>query len=250
MLRMLWIDLKKMFGNYRFYVGTIGIAMGLMLNAAEELAYGGGKSGAENMFLGARGNGLVLLSFMLCIIGGALSFCDEQKNGNIRLLAVRSRIEPYVKAKVISAAVGGWLCMFLGLFLSVAGMALMILAAGKGQWIIFQGGKDLTEMFFLITANSFLGALLSVIGLAVTTILPNYFMGMSAPILIYYLWLNLDGWFGFSPYLDMSCYFYYDPKVWSTWYWQLVYAFLFTGAVSWMLYGICRYMIKRRLEND
>lgn len=251
MLRMLRIDLEKMFGNYRFYVAVVGIALGLCLHALSDLMNGGGRSGAEELFTGVKGHGMTLLSFMLCVVGGALNFCEEQKNGNFRMAIQRSGLRSYVAAKIVSAMIGGFFVMVLGNLLSVGGMALMILVNYRGAFPAFVWGEQMAAVLLYTAGQGFLGALLSVVGLTVTTILPNYFVGMAAPILFYYLWQSLDAWFHFPDYwLDLGCYFIFYPQVWKSWQWQLFYALFFTCACAALLALFCRRMIRRRLEND
>ncbi|MBD5555891.1 MAG: hypothetical protein HDQ95_11290 [Roseburia sp.] len=251
MIRMLTVDLEKMFGNYRFYVGVVGIALGNCLSAFEAVTNGGGRAGLEDVFLGVMGGSSFLLILMLCVIGGGFSFCEEQKNGNIRLTALRAGVKPYVVSKVISAFAGGYLVTLLGFLLSVFGMALLIRCEYHGEVRSFAGGEQTVWMVEYMVCISFLGALMSVVGLAVTTVLPNFFVGMAMPILIYYLWLSLDAWFAFPQFLTPRCYFVYENTLqWGSRVWQLLYAFLFTCVLSWLLYGFCCRTIQRRLEND
>lgn len=248
MIRMLTVDLEKMFGNYRFYIGAAGIALGNCLSALESVTNGGGRAGLEDVFVGVTGGSSFLLILMLCIIGGGFSFCEEQKNGNMRMTALRAGVKPYVASKVISAFAGGYLVTLLGSLLSAFGVALLILCEYRGEVQIFAGGEQTAWLVEYTVCASFLGALMSVVGLAVTTVLPNYFVGMAMPILVYYLWLSLDAWFVFPRYLTPSCYFIYEDT--QQWGWQLLYAFLFTCVLSRLLYGFCRRMVQRRLEND
>ena len=247
MIRVLRIDMEKTFGSYRFYVAVIGIAAGSWLHALENMTYGGGRSGAENLFLGVRGAGMSLLGFMLCVMGGAFTYCEEQRRGNCRMVILRTGLPKYVAAKVIGAMISGFLVMVLGKLLALAGMMVMVQVGFHGSIPVLAGGRELEETLFYIAGNGLLGALLSVVGLAVTTIQPNFFVGLAAPILFYYLWLSLDAWIGFPEYLSMDCYFQFIPEVWRTWQWQFFYALVFTCVLSGGLGEVCRKMINRRL---
>lgn len=251
MIKMQRIDLEKMFSNYRFYVGILGIAAGLCLNALEDVTNGGGRSGVENTLYGASRGGMFLLILMLSVIGGGFSYCEEQKNGNVRFVALRSGLKPYMTSKVIGAFVGGYLVTLLGQVVSIPGMMVTIFIEYNGNTAFFAGGAETINMIEAIIGLAFLGALMSVVGLTITTILPNFFVGMATPILVYYLWLSLDAWFGFPRYLTPDIYTVTQESVGiKGWWYALIYNMIFNCSVSYLLYNLCLRMTRRRVEND
>lgn len=252
MIKMLRIDLEKMFGNYRFYIAIAGIICGMCLYALDDVAKGVGRAGVEDAAFSAFNGSMFLLILMLSVVGGGFSFCEEQNKGNIRFITLRSGIKKYVTSKVSCAFIGGYLVTFFGQLFSIVGLMAIVYYKYHGTIKLFAGAYETVDMLQGIIGLSFLGAIMSVIGLTITTILPNYFVGMSTPILIYYLWTSLDAWFDFPPFLKPA-YIYFETQKSvgiSGWWYALIYNIVFNCLVSYFLYGICVTMVKRRVEND
>lgn len=203
MIRMIKIELEKLFCSRRFYLSMAGVILGIPLTSLSMLQYSTHET-ICSMFHTCSGEAFSLLVFLLCVVGGGISFCMEQKSQSIRYITLRGNARDYAIGKIVSAFLGGYLISLIGL---VLGEFLLVipLYIQQGNWncltsCVEQIGLDiLTDVVY-----SFRYGILSVVAVLVSVFIPDVFITMVAPIVIYYVYLNITGWFACPSFLDIT----------------------------------------------
>lgn len=245
MIAMIKIELEKLFCSKRFYLCILGLIIGIQLNAWELMQYYLGYTTVCDLYTMGRTEGFALLSFILCVAGGGISFCIEQKGQSVHYITLRGNVRNYGIGKIVSAFVGGYLINFLGFALGELSLAISVYVK-LGSWIgitscIPQIGLDMVQLL----VGSFKGSLLSVIALLVSVFIPDLFIALTIPIVIYYAWLAVTGWIQIPRFLDIvdvySCFIGWDSISWSQFWSGIAYPFLFTLC---MVYGLGCIIVK------
>lgn len=194
----------KAFCSRRFYFCILGLIAGMQLNALELMNYYYINSNIHEIYFRGRGEGFCLLGFILCVAGGGMSFCLEQKGQCVRYITLRGNVESYGIGKIVSAFVGGYLITFLGYALGELSLAITLYAR-QGSWVGITSCIPELEMDIIhLFVTSFRGSLLSVIALLVSVFIPDIFITMTIPIVIYFAWLAITGWINIPGFLDIT----------------------------------------------
>ncbi|MCI8408222.1 MAG: hypothetical protein HFJ09_02980 [Lachnospiraceae bacterium] len=112
MRTMIKVEIEKLFCSRRFYLCILGLIVGMQLNALELMKYYYINPNIHELYLRGHTEGFCLLGFILCVAGGGISFCIEQKGQCVRYITLRGNIGSYGIGKVVSAFVGGSLITF------------------------------------------------------------------------------------------------------------------------------------------
>lgn len=250
MRQMIKIEFQKLFGNVRFYYSIIGIMSGLLINTMEQLRFDH-YSAMDNIFAITSTSAVFLICFALCIVGGGFSFCIEQRNHCVRYAVLRCGVQAYSAAKVIVSFIGGYLTSFLGCLFGECGIGMILFFRYRDMSKVFLGWVGIWNNFCYIAVFSLLCGVLSVLALLVTVVMPDFFVAMSMPILIYYMWLNITGWIHMPPFLNVIIIYFvnydtYNPKEFCK---DFGYAVLFSLCVIYMLWIMIQKGMKWRVEN-
>lgn len=254
MIRMLRIEIEKLFCSKRFYLGIVGIILGLQLTALGWLRYSMHET-VGNLYRVSSGEAFSILSFVLCVVGGGISFCIEQKSHSTPYIVLRGNARNYAVGKVIAAFLGGYLTAFLGFWLGELSLSLTLYVQ-EGNWsgitsCLNQIGVDI----FGILVMSLRYGIFSVTALLISVFIPDLFIVMVMPLVIYFAYLNIMGWFaGMMPrLLDMTYMVYGEYDVgeftWNVFWGDLEKAVLFSLFVVYIMGCIIVKQMKRRVEH-
>lgn len=250
MRQMIKIEFQKLFENIRFYFSVTGISVGLLLSALDLMRFDK-HSSVDNIFHMAATTAFLIICFVLCIVGGGFSFCVEQKNRCIRYEILRCNVRAYSGAKVITAFAGGYLSSFMGCLLGEIGMGLALMFRYKNWSQVVTGYEGIQLNLVYILQFSLLCGVLSVLALLVTIFIPDYFVAMCAPVLLYFAWLNISGWLSLPACLDITNIFYvhYNSFDIKQFFGDFTYALLITACLLYFMWLVINKGIKWRSEN-
>lgn len=140
-----------------------------------------------------------------CVIPYATSFCIDYNSSYIRLLKSRTGENNYIVSKVVSCGISGGLSIALGMLLFIGLVSLQYplvdTAGGAYQSILMRVSYDgakafesflLSDLYILYFALQIylifiVGAFWSVVGLTVSTLIPNPFVALFSPYILYFL---------------------------------------------------------------
>ncbi len=249
MIRNLQVDAKRLLLNRRFYYCIAGMALALW---ASGIAYVHNRYGIptlEECYDETTFGGFVILFYMLCVVGGGLDYCMDVKNHYMRYMVIRNGVRPYAVSKTIMAAVSGYISMFVGQVLFCGMMWGYLVSRNGAVSGILSGGEQFRDMCWAVLVFSLLGSVLSVLGLFVTSLVPNVFVGMATPVLVYYVVITLTNRYWSSPYVMPSCIFFSYNKLFGSGERHFLYAVFVTLCITVLLYGGIYRQMKRRGEH-
>lgn len=195
------MDFKRVFHSYNFWLAILFVVLIRFVSIANvdfkisSLMY---------VFDIARSSDLKLLIFPIAALPFASSFCSDWDNKYIRPTVVRASIKQYSLSKVIAVfissalvvMIGTGIFMFITTFLlsnpepSPAQLENYANSASFGQFVV-RG-----QYFLYIAVHSFIEsfyfAFYAVVALAISTLIPNIFVTLAAPLIAHYLVIHLN----------------------------------------------------------
>lgn len=243
------VNMLRMFHNRRLYYCLAGMTTVMYLSGLSYIK-GDNADYLDDCLGVVTTTGFIVLYYVLCVIGGGLDYCEDSRNYYTKYMVVRKGIQPYAKAKVISAALGG----FVSMMLSLLGFELLMMITFwiyKGSFreifsgdinYIIQGQWDM--LIFCL-----LGSVLSVFALMVTTFIPNVFVGTVMPILVYYIVICISNKYGMFLPLLPSCVYFGFSELFKSRPVHFVYAFVYTGCVLYFFSLVIEWRMRRSMYN-
>lgn len=250
MLDTLRVDFQRLFLSRRYYYSIAGMALALLLNG---ITYTGTVAGTVSLgecFDEVSFGGFMILFYLLCVVGGGLDYCMDVKNHFMRYTVVRSGLSSYTLSKTIVSAAAGWISSLLGqaIFLGLMWFVLRYINGGTGEEMTSSG--LVPEMWWGLLTFSLLGSVLSVLGLFVTCFVPNVFVGITAPVLCYYMVITLTDKYFTNPYILPGCiYFARYYSLFGGGVKHFGYALLVTLCMVLLMYAGIYSLMKRRGEH-
>lgn len=196
-------DFKRCFTSPWFAIAIIGVIFSYFLGDWGDLQYNFKSIDIVN-FLDISSNiGFFSeLTISLSAIPFAMSFCEDWNSQFIKSLIVRGKIATYSISKVITCIVSSIATIFLGkgLLLIFLSFKLPIVSEQSANYRSF---IDDTFGFLLVNENyimyfliqifftAIICSIFALIGLIITTYLPNKFLAITAPMIIYFTVLQI-----------------------------------------------------------
>ena len=249
-------ELVKIFSDYRIYACTLAVPVAYLFNVAADTssALRLGTVSVEELFVRMNNFGMVLVCFVFAITGGVFSYCTEVKSGNLRYIMLRNHLGSYVRAKVLSTLLSGFLTLLVGLALSELLAAAYVQVRVPGCELFLAGGEQLASNISSIVRKSLYGGVMAVEALLFTSIYPNYFVGITLPIVMHYLLMYVVDIFHIPAQFDYRMVYlagadgFYENGL--GYYLQdILYAVLYTACIVCLMGWAVKHMVKRRLEN-
>lgn len=138
------------------------------------------------------GSGVVsLLICVIPIIPYASSLAEEYETGMIKYYTIRTGTTAYLINKIIVSFISGFVTMFLSqlLFILIFVNFFPLFNTSHTDYAYEQlmlNGKVMKGLTMFMTHMSLSGALMAVIAVFVSTIVPNKFAAISVPVIIYF----------------------------------------------------------------
>ena len=205
------------------------------------------------MALGAFKNMILLAA----AFPGAGSFCSDWNHQFIRPVCIRCGVRKYSHSKVVFCAGSVFLTVFLGMllyvFLLVAFRIPLLGENGKGVVDPLYGPLltgdfpllyFLVKIFLLSVASAFWG----IVGLLISSWIPNYFVAVSAPFISYYLLGEFGEYLPDFMNFRMLAYGYdvVSQGIGVT----MLYTVLFFGLFSFIVGKLFQRNMQRRVANE
>lgn len=251
MVAVIGSDLKKLFGDYHIYLCMIGLAgidvlvyLCTLSSEAYRLGY------VTSYYSVAEGSEILLLSFLLCIVGGSFLYCAEEKYGYLNFEIQRVGVGKYTVSKLVVSFIGGFCTLIASSTIFFCG--IMVHHYFEFGAVSFKD-ENLTAMFWMWMFSALRCGLLSAIGFLVSTYVPNYYIAMTMPLLIYYAILQVQHWVSvFFPIIPMEFHFskvYMSGIIEGKDIQRFVFAVLYTACLFVIMYRMAKRRIERRLEH-
>lgn len=244
-------DLKKIFGDYHIYlcmIGLGGIFLLMYICTLSSEVYIGGVVNSYSTI--SEGSEILLLSFLLCIVGGSFLYCAEERHNYLNFEIQRVGVGKYTISKLITSLIGGFSTRFVANVIFLVGIMVH-------QWLVLGkisfGEGGIAVVMWMSLFSSLRCAVLSAIGFMVSTYVPNYYIAMIVPLLMYYTILQVEYWVSyFLPMLPESFFFssiYMGGIIGERYGQEFVFAIMYTACIMVIMYKMAKRSIERRLEH-
>lgn len=249
MLKMIKTDMQKIFLNSRIYICMV------VLGAVYSLAYLEMTKGQNyfmdftNGFTVLSGNAIMVFCFLICIVGGSFLYCSEEKYGYFKYEIQRVGIRIYTLSKVVCSVFSGFMTAVVGIGINIGMMIFYAFIVYEDVSKIWPNIEKLERFVWEIIVFSMLCGLLSAIGFLVTTFCTDIYIGITSPIIIYYILVCLTNWIPIPLVLQISKVYLHVGYVEDGHELLFCYALLYTACWMVLIYKIARKMIQRRLER-
>ena len=193
MNRYFTTNVLRMFQNRKIYICTLGMALTLYMSGIAFIRSDGDSANLQDAFSVVSSSGFIILFYLLCVIGGGLSYCEDCNSGFTRYAVVRGDAKKYIRGHLFSAALGGCASMLGGMALYELLMIFTLWPIKGSFYAMFsQNHAYFIQNIWNALLLSLLGAVLAGLAMTVTACIPNIFVGTAMPILIYYMVICLN----------------------------------------------------------
>lgn len=191
----------------------------------------------------------MLFCFLICIVGGSFLYCVEEKYGYLNYEIQRAGVKIYTISKMLVSVVSGFMTAIIGIFSGIGVMILVSYVKYDDKTKIWPTMNNLERFAWEVILFAMLCGLLSAIGFLVTTVCANYYIGMTVPIIIYYVLLSIRNWIAIPIPLQISKVYLHVGYIDSGYIYYFIYALLYTSCWLTIVYKIAKNRIQRRMEH-
>lgn len=249
MERIINADFKKFFSNKNIYFCALGIGTAFVLNCANQILSGRYSATVTDYLSNNLSDDVLLVCFIFCIVGGGFLYCSEEKYNFLYMEIQRIGVTKFTLSKIIVSMTGGFVTAFAGILIGGTGIEIMIFMKRGESYF----PEPLECLNFACSAFLFctLCGILSTLGFVVTTVLTDYYIGLSLPILIYYVIVIFNSWLHIPDrlriesvyflYSNLNEHYHYSPYI--------IYGILYSFCLLILFYTIAKSRIQRRMEH-
>lgn len=206
-MRILWgnlrSDIERSFYGPSFAVAVAGVAISMLLGCTSELQYFKGQAMDVLTFFGMTHSfGFAQMLPVFCALPFATCFCTDWNNMFIKPCCVRGSTGAYAASKVLTCALAGAIAIGFGqiLYLWILSLFLPIYSPDIEKNFSVPVFNDLVvggnsvPLYFLYRILIWMAffALFAVIALWISTYIPNVFVVLSTPVIIFFLISTID----------------------------------------------------------
>lgn len=246
MVKMIRTDMQKVFGDCHIYVCILALGVIHSFASLELMRSQKAYTNFIDVYLNLSWSSVILFCFLICIAGGSFLYCTEEKYNYLYYEVQRSGVRIYTVSKLVISLVSGFIIAITGMMFSAILVSLYAVCKARATWPSMEEFQEFACELILL---ALLCGLLSAIGFLVTTFYANYYVAITAPILVYYALLSMYLWIPVPMVLQISKVYNYNNYPSSGFLSQLAYALLYTIFLLFIFYKIAKRRIQRRMEH-
>lgn len=196
-LQTVYVELQRSLCSISFLIASLGVCTVYYLGAWGEIQHA-----SDLLYLfrySTQASAFSMLIVLFCTVPYSTSFCTDWNSRYIRLCVIRSGYNKYSFAKVLACAVSSGFSIVLGMVLFFLSLApwVSIVSKTSSNFQIFAdttlggifliNGQHIIYFVIYIYLGFLKGALWGVLGLYISTYIPNKFVAIFTPFIVYYL---------------------------------------------------------------
>ncbi len=195
------MDARRAFFSWGFLISIVGILLTYLIGLNDQWGF------MKDAFYGFDIMHVKSPRMLLLVLGAlpyAMSFCSDWRNQYIRPSAIRTSPGKYAASKITACSLSAFCAVFIAELVLVLVLLTQhpLVDAGKSSLQGYQMGPfaDViaSGQYFLfvliqICIEGFLCALFAVAALWVSVYIPNIFVVLASPVLMYYFLINFIG---------------------------------------------------------
>lgn len=223
-IRVVGLEIRRMLCSPWLWLAVVSEALWMFISTFIATSNGSIQSVIYGfIFAVDQNSGYIVLICILPILPYALSFVKEWNDRATHFWIIRTGTRPYMTAKLIAAAMAGFLTVFLGILL-YAGMQRFFLPWGEpGDYGGTYGGMQSVALYLLlfVSHKGASGMLVAVCALWVSCYFSNTYVALIGPNAIYWFLLRIQT---LLPVPDLMSVTYWIQGTGVGWYpWTVVY---------------------------
>jgi len=192
---LLIVNIKRGIMSVPFLISACGVTVVMVFATWSLITQKSNESYIDVIYLygmGTGGGSLFLMTSILPLFAFSTTFASEWSQRATSFWIVRAGIRNYATSKVIVSALSGFLTTAVGLnlFFLLMRIKLPIFSTpntGDAYATLLEQGMPIIYLVYHVTHISLTSALFAVIALWVSTYLPNKFVTVAAPLVIYFI---------------------------------------------------------------
>lgn len=249
MFRCLNVCFLRIVRSRKTWTCILGMTLALFVNGIAQILIDS-NSGLSNIIEGCTSSGFIILYYIMCVISGGVMFCEDYTSGYIKFVITKHSKKDYVKSEIIASTVCGIMSMLISFIIFVLLMVGVFLLKGYTiQETLFLDMEQFSENIWFMLVFSLLGGVLSAVAVVTTAFIPNLFVGIATPILLYYMVITLTNKWIDNIFLLPSCVYFCFTSLFENFWMHWIYAMCYTGCIVYILYQISYRKILRRIED-
>lgn len=249
MVKVFTTDLRKIFGDFHVYLCMMAIATVFAFSYGELIREQDHFFNFTSVYGMMSGGPLLLFCFLICIVGGVYLYCTEDCYGYVYYIIQRTNVKIYLISKLISSFLSGFVIAMVGFIINTAAIILHTYLLYEDKSLIWPTLAEVELYLWEIVLFSMLCGVLSVIGFVVATFYANFYVAITAPIILYYALLSLYDWFNIPVAFQISKVYLSVGFIDTPCINQFIYASLYTACHIVIFYIISIGRIQRRIEH-
>ena len=242
--------MSRSFHSKKSYLCIIGMIAALYINGLGAIVQQKESESFNDIVAVSISSGFIILYYILSVFGGGLNLCQDLQSGYIKFIIAKTKKKDYIKAELLSAFIWGSISALLSIIVFGVLIIFSLIILGYmprngiiGDWAYF------TENVWTGLIFSLLCGTLSCLAVTVTIFIPNIFVGTAAPILILYMVMTLLNKWCSNIYLLPSCVYFAFTHIFDNMLYHWLYAICYSGCIVFIMYKLCYWKMKRRIQN-
>lgn len=195
LLSLFTVNMKRAIISVPFLLSACGVTVVMVFATWSLITQKSNESFIDVIYLygmGTGGGSLFLMTGILPLFPFATTFASEWEQRATSFWTVRTGIRNYAVSKVLASALSGFLTTAVGLNLFFLLMRINLpffsaSSTGDAYATLLDQDMPIRYLLYHVTHISLTSALFAVIALWVSTYLPNKFVTVAAPLVIYFV---------------------------------------------------------------
>lgn len=185
------VDLKRAILSVRFLFCVVAIALVMLFSSSGVFLSASDSLGLLGFSLSGTGS-IILILGILPLFPFSTNFSYEWEQKISRFWMIRTGITNYSLSKITVSAISGFLTTVLGFILFifitlVKHPFFQHVSTGDAYAVLLENNQPIKYFFYFITHYSLTSALFAVVALWVSSYIPNPFVAVSVPFVLYFI---------------------------------------------------------------
>lgn len=249
MVKAITTDLKKIFGDFHVYLCMLALGAVFAISYGELIREQGHFFNFTSVYGMMTGGTLRLFCFLICIVGGVYLHCTKERHGYVYYTIQRTNVKIYTISKLLTSFLSGFVTSMVGFIINTVVIILLTYISYEDKSLIWPTSVELELYLWEIVLFCMLCGVLAAIGFVVATFYANFYVAVTAPIILYYALLSLYDWFNMPMAFQISKVYLSVGFIDTPCLHQFIYACLYTACHIVIFYKIAIGRIQRRVEH-
>ncbi len=204
-LTSLTVHLRQALLSLRFVLCILGTCLVLFMTSYGLISP---MSDVVSIVLMSGGGNMILILALLPLIPYATTLASDWEQHAHPFWLIRSGVTHYVMGKMLAGAISAFLTTFLGILLYAVFLLFQLplfthISTGDAYAVLLEQNMPIIYILARATHLSMSSMLFACLAIWVSVLIPNRFVTLVAPIVIYFMMFRLTRFWGLPDYLNI-----------------------------------------------